>query len=71
MIYINSFVKFLEKMDEKYKKKEYEKFFDRFKKSIKNEIEEYKFDILGKLDECINNILNDKNEYNYLQSAYE
>ena len=69
--YINSFVELLEKMDEKYKKKEYEKFFDKFKKSIKNEIEEYKFDILGKLNESINNIMNDKNEYNYLQSIYD
>ena len=69
--YITSFVEYLEKMDEKYKKKEYEKFFDKFKKSIKNEIAEYKFDILGKLNETINNVINNKNEYRYLQSIYD
>ena len=68
--YINSFTEYLEKIDEKYKKKEYEKFFDKFEKSIKNEIGDYKFDILGKLNESINNISEKKNEYNYLQSIY-
>ena len=69
--YISSFLEILEKMDEKYKKKEYEKFFIKFKKSIDNEINEYKFDILGKLNDSINNILDEKNEYNYLLNIFE
>ena len=69
--YISSFLEILEKMDEKYKKKEYEKFFIKFKKNIENEINEYKFDILGKLNESINNISNTKNEYNYLLNCFE
>ena len=69
--YISSFLEILEKMDEKYKKKEYEKFFIKFKKSIDNEINEYNFDILGKLNESINNILDEKNEYNYLLNIFE
>ena len=69
--YISSFLEMLEKMDEKYKKKEYEKFFIKFKKSIDNEINEYNFDILGKLNESINNISNTKNEYNYLLNIFE
>ena len=69
--YINSFIELLEKMDDKYKKKEYEKFFDKFKKSIIKEINEYKFDILGQLNESINNIVNTKKEYNYLKNIYE
>ena len=69
--YISSFLEMLEKMDEKYKKKEYEKFFVKFKKSIENEINEYNFDILGKLNESINNITNTKNEYNYLLNIFE
>ena len=69
--YINSFNDFLDKMDEKYKKKEYEKFFEKFQNNLKNAIDEYKFDILGKLDESINNILKTTNENKYLQSIYE
>ena len=69
--YISSFLEILEKMDDKYKKKEYEKFFTKFKKSIGNQIDEYKFDILGKLNDSINNITNAKNEYNYLLNIFE
>ena len=58
-------------MDDKYKKKEYEKFFTKFKKSIGNQIDEYNFDILGKLNDSINNITNAKNEYNYLLNIFE
>ena len=69
--YINSFIEILDKMDEKYKKKEYEKFFKKFKKSIQNQIDKYKFDILGKLNESINNISDAKNEYIYMKNIFE
>ena len=66
--YISSFLEMLEKMDEKYKKKEYEKFFQKFKKILEKEINEYKFDILSKLNESSDNIILINSEYNFLKN---
>ena len=69
--YINSFSKSLEKMDEKYKKKEYEKFFIKFKKNIENSINEYGFDFIGKISECLNNIIKCRKEQIAIQEIIE
>ena len=66
--YINYFCEMEEKMDEKYKKKEYEKFFQKFKKILEKEINEYKFDILSKLNESSDNIILINSEYNFLKN---
>ena len=66
--YINYFCEMEEKMDEKYKKKEYEKFFQKFKKILEKEINEYKFDILSKLNESSDNIILINSEYNILKN---
>ena len=61
--YINSLSKSMEKMDDKYKKKEYEKFFVKFKKAIENSIEGYRFDYIGQLSESLNFMMQYKEEY--------
>ena len=66
--YINYFCEMEEKMDEKYKKKEYEKFFQKFKKILEKGINEYKFDILSKLNESSDNIILISSEYNFLKN---
>ncbi len=66
--YINYFCEMEEKMDEKYKKKEHEKFFQKFKKILEKEINEYKFDILSKLNESSDNIILINSEYNFLKN---
>ena len=66
--YINYFCEMEEKMDEKYKKKEYEKFFQKFKKILEKGINEYKFDILSKLNESSDNIILINSEYNFLKN---
>ena len=69
--YINSFSKSLEKMDEKYKKKEYEKFFIKFKKNIGNSIEEYGFDFIGQISESLNNIIKCREEQIEIRKIFE
>ena len=51
--YITSLSKSLEKIDDKYKKKEYEYFFIKLKNNITNSIEEYGFEQIGKLSDSI------------------
>ena len=69
--YINSLSKSMEKMDDKYKKKEYEKFFIKFKKNIENSIEGYGFDYIGQLSESLNYISNLKEECIEIQNIFE
>ena len=69
--YINSFVNALEKMNDKYKKKEYEKFFMEFKKNIEKSIQEYDFDSMGQISDSLHFIREHKDEYMEIQKIFE
>ena len=69
--YINSLSKSMEKMDDKYKKKEYEKFFVKFKKNVENSIEGYKFDYIGQLSECLNFMTQYREEYIEISNIFK
>ena len=69
--YITSFCKSLEKIDDKYKKKEYEKFFIKYKKNIENSIEEYGFDYIGQLSDSLNIIKKNKEEQIEMQKIFD
>ena len=61
--YINSLYKCLEKIKDKYKKKEYEKFFLKLNRNIEKSIEDYGFENIGLLSESINYIIQYREEY--------
>jgi len=69
--YINSLSKSMEKMDDKYKKKEYEKFFVKFKKNVENSIEGYKFDYIGQLSDSIKFMTQYREEYIEIIKIFE
>ena len=69
--YVNSLSKSMEKMDDKYKKKEYEKFFVKFKKNVENSIQGYKFDYIGQLSDCLKFMTQYREEYIEIIKIFE
>ena len=69
--YIDSFSKSWEEIDEKYKKKQCEKFLVKYKKNIENSIQGYGFECISQLSDSLNFLKKLKEEQNEIQKIFD